>query len=241
MFAALLTIFFRGPLIVLATIVMGTCSSIVSWFDTNGVRQLWCASTWAKMLCWLMGIRVTIEGLDKLDMSRNYIFVANHLSYADTPVLLAHIPANFRFMARAQLFKIPFLGHHLRAAGHIPVETDNPRDAIRSMNDAGKTVREEAISVLVFPEGGRSHGQFGEFKGGAAFVAIRSGVPVVPLGLIGTREILPRNSKVIHPGKVTVKVGEPVNTEGLTSKDREALAQLLHSKVAELIKGHYGV
>ena len=79
------------------------------------------------------------------------------------------------------------------------------------------------------------------FKGGAAFVAIRSGVPVVPLGLIGTREILPRNSKVIHPGKVTVKVGEPVNTEGLTSKDREALAQLLHSKVAELIKGHYGV
>lgn len=240
MFAVLSTVFFRGPLIVLATIIMGTCSLAVASFDSKGRRQLWCARTWAKMLCILMGIRVKIEGLDKLDMSRNYIFVSNHLSYADTPVLLAHIPANFRFMARAQLFNIPFLGYHLRTAGHIPVETQNPRDAIRSMNDAGKTVREQEISVLVFPEGGRSLGRFGEFKGGAAFVAIRSGVPVVPLGLIGTWEVLPRGSKFINGGDVTVRVGAPINTEGLGSRDREAFTQSLHDRVAELIKGYYG-
>ncbi len=236
MFAAFITIVYRAPLIIVATMLMGSCSLAVMPFDKGGRMQLWCARVWARMLCRLMGIRVTVEGLEKLDLSRNYIFVSNHLSYADTPVLLSKISSNFRFMARAGLFRIPFLGHHLRTAGHIPVETENPRDAVRSMNDAGKTVREMGISLLIFPEGGRSNGVFGQFKGGAAFVAIKAGVPVVPLGLIGTRQIMPRDSKVIHSGNVRIRIGDPIPVEGLTLKDRESFTAQLRSSVAQLLE-----
>ena len=233
---ALVTAIYRAPLIILSTVLMGTCSLISMPFDRDGKLQLGCARIWARMLCWWMGIRVKVVGLEKLDLSRNYIFVANHLSYADTPVLLANIPANFRFMAKSGLFKIPFLGHHLRSAGHIPVEMDNPRDAVRSMNEAGRTVRELGISVLVFPEGGRSHGEFGDFKGGAAFLAIKAGAPVAPVALIGTREIMLRGSKVIRSGSVEIRVGEPLEVEGLTLKNREAFTAELRSRVAALLE-----
>lgn len=235
MFDGFLTIVYRGPMIVLSTVIMASCSLVCMPFDGDGSKQMACARFWGKLLCLWMGIRVKVEGLDKLDLSRNYIFVSNHLSYADTPVLLANIPANFRFMPKASLFKIPFLGDHLRTAGHIPVSTDNPRDAVRSMNEAGRTVREKGISVLVFPEGGRSHGEFGEFKGGASFLAIKAGVPVAPVGLIGTREIMPRGSKVIHPGEVLVRIGEPVETELRSLKERNALTAELRERVGRLI------
>ena len=236
MFDAFVTIIYRAPLIILATILMALCSLAIMPFDSSGRRQAWCARVWGKILCRVMGIGVEVEGLQNLDLTRNYIFVSNHLSYADTPVLLANISSNFRFMARAGLFRIPFLGHHLRSAGHVSIETENPRDAVRSMHEAGKTVREKGISLLIFPEGGRSLGEFGEFKGGAAFVAIKAGVPVVPVGLIGTREIMPRESKVIHPGKVRVRIGEPVLVDGLTLKDRESFTRELRSRVAKLIE-----
>ena len=236
MLDAFVTIIYRAPLIILATMFMALCSLAIMPLDGTGRRQAWCARVWGKILCRVMGIEVKVEGLEHLDLSRNYIFVSNHLSYADTPVLLANISSNFRFMARAGLFRIPFLGHHLRSAGHVSIETENPRDAVRSMHDAGKTVREMGISLLIFPEGGRSLGEFGEFKGGAAFVAIKAGVPVVPVGLIGTREIMPRGSKVIHPGKVTVRIGVPVSVDGLTLKDRESFTSELRNKVAELLE-----
>ena len=235
MWAGFVTLVYRAPLIIVSTMVMATCSVLCSPFDRDGRMQLWCARFWAKMLCLWMGMRVKVSGLENLDPSQNYIFVSNHLSYADTPVLLANIPANFRFMAKASLFKIPFLGHHLRVAGHIPVETDNPRDAVRSMNEAGRIVRESKISVLLFPEGGRSRGESTDFKGGAAFVALKSGVPVVPVGLRGTMEIMPRGSSVIRSGEVQVRFGEPIPTAGLSMKDREAFTAELQNRVNGLI------
>ena len=235
MFDGILMFVYRAPMIIVSTVIMASCSVLCMPFDRDGSLQMTCARFWGKLLCIWMGIRVKVEGLDNLDLSRNYIFVSNHLSYADTPVLLANIPANFRFMPKASLFKIPFLGDHLRTAGHIPVSTDNPRDAVRSMNEAGKIVREKGISVLVFPEGGRSNGAFGTFKGGAAFLAIKAGVPVAPVGLMGTREIMPRGSKVIHPGDVLVRIGEAVETEGLNLKERDALTAELHERVGRLI------
>ena len=90
--------------------------------------------------------------------------------------------------------------------------------------------------MLIFPECGRSLGEFGEFKSGAAFVAIKAGVPVVPVGLIGTREIMPRESKVSHPGKVTVRIGVPGSVDGLTLKDRDSFTAELRAKVAKLIE-----
>ena len=142
------------PLIILATAAFGAFNLLVSFFDEGGQKQLKVARAWSRALLTISGIQVKVIGLEKLDPKASYVFVSNHASFMDTPVVLAHIPAQFRFMAKEGLFQIPLLGHHLRRAGHIPVPKDDPREAIRAMANAGRIIRERGISILVFPEGG---------------------------------------------------------------------------------------
>jgi 1-acyl-sn-glycerol-3-phosphate acyltransferase len=144
----------------------------------------------------------------------------------DTPVALAHIPVQFRFLAKRGLFQIPLLGSHLSRAGHIPVPREDPRAAVKTMQIAAETIRDKRISLLIFPEGGRSHdGVLRSFKEGGAYIAIRAGVPVVPMVLMGTREVLPYGSGVVHAGSVTLRILEPIATSGMTLKDRGALTE----------------
>jgi 1-acyl-sn-glycerol-3-phosphate acyltransferase len=235
MFAFIRTLLITDPLIVLATFLMGSASLLMVPFDRHGDLQQACARIWAKMLLKIMGIRVTVEGLEKIDPRRNYIFICNHLSYTDTPVILGSIRSRFRFMAKKGLFSIPFMGYHLRTAGHIPVNLDNPRESVRSMSAAGRSIRERKTSVLVFPEGGRTEGILEQFKEGAAYLAIKAGVPIVPMALVGTRNIMRMHGFVIRPGRVTLRVGEPISIDGLTTKDRERLTAELRCKVADLL------
>src|SRR5207248_11148579 len=111
---------------------------------------------WSRMLLAVSGVKMRIEGLEKIDSQASYVFVANHRSLMDTPVVLAHIPVQFRFLAKKGLFAIPILGTHLRRAGHLPVVRGDPRASLRSMSDAAQMIRERGTSVLLFPEGGRS-------------------------------------------------------------------------------------
>ena len=240
MLAILRTFLLTDPFFFGSTAIMGTISLLVSPFDKDGNRQIRLARFWAKMNCWSMGIRVKFEGLEKLDLSRNYIFASNHLSYTDTPALLGNLPLNFRFLAKSGLFSIPFMGSHLRTAGHIPVMLENPFSAVRTLGAAGRIVREKSLSLLIFPEGGRSAGKFGKFKGGAAYLAIQSGVPVVPVALIGTREILPMHGSIFHPGNVLIKIGDPLPVAHLTRKDRKQFTRELEHQVATLLDGKYG-
>src|SRR5215831_312525 len=153
----------------------------------------------------------------------------------DTPVVLAHVPVQFRFLAKKGLFHIPLLGTHLRRAGHLPVVKGDPRASLKSMSEAARIVRERGVSILLFPEGGRTHGEMREFKEGAAYIAIKSGVPIIPLGLTGTSKVLPMGSMQIMSGTVALKIGLPIPTTNLTLKDRAALSQTLHDQVAQLI------
>lgn len=223
------------PLIIFTTIVMGSVNLLVSLFETDGRRQVAIARAWSKMLILIAGVKLTIEGLEHIDLQGNYIFVSNHLSYMDTPVVLGHIPVQFRFMAKEELFRIPFLGYHLTRAGHIKVPRQDPRAAIRGMNDAARYIQERGVSVLIFPEGGRSDGTLQKFKEGAAYIAIKSGAPVVPIALIGTQIVLPMHSLNIRPGKVTMRIGRPIPTKELAIADRGALTETLHTKVAGLL------
>src|SRR4051812_41799734 len=115
-----------APLIILATAAYGSVSLIVSFFDPDGDRQMRVARAWSRMLLRISGVRVVIEGLEKIDPNGSYVFAANHASYMDTPVVLASIPVRFRFLAKEGLFRIPLLGGHLKRSGHIPVPRDNP-------------------------------------------------------------------------------------------------------------------
>lgn len=230
-------ILFADPAIVLATIFFGSISLIVSFFDHTGAVQIRVARAWARTLLAAGGVRVHVEGLEHVDPNGSYVFVANHSSYYDTPVALAHIPVQFRFLAKRGLFQIPFLGTHLSRAGHIPVPREDPRAAVKTMQTAAETIQQKKISLLIFPEGGRSRdGILRAFKEGGAYIAIRAGVPVVPMVLIGTRAVLPYGSGVVLSGDVTLRIYKPIETKNLTLKDRgrltEEIRQLISSNLS---------
>ncbi len=221
----------------MATIVFGSISLLVSFFDSTGVIQIRVARLWARTLLAVSGTRVRVEGLEQIDPEASYVFISNHLSYMDTPVALAHIPAQFRFLAKRGLFQIPFLGQHLSRAGHIPVPRGDPRAAVKVMQTAAETIQRKKISLLIFPEGGRSHdGRLQSFKEGGAYIAIRAGVPVVPLVILGTRTVLPYGSGVVKSGEVTLRILPPIETSNLTSKDRGPLTDRLRTLIANQLE-----
>ena len=222
------------PLIIVATLAYGTVNLIAALLNASQERQIAIARSWSRMLLRIAGVKVRVEGLEHIDKAGAYVFVANHVSYMDTPVVFANIPVQFRFLAKKELFKVPGIGTHLTRAGHIPVQLE-AKAFLRTLTEAGRLVRERGISVLVFPEGGRSEtGELQEFKDGAAYLAIKAGVPMVPLGLIGMHRILPMHSVHVRSGHVTLRVGEPIPTAGMTLADRGRLTQTLRERVAEL-------
>lgn len=225
-----------APAVILATIGYGLVSLIVSLFESSGRKQIAVARAWARRLLWVSGVKVKVEGLEKIALDGSYVFVSNHLSYMDTPVFLANIPVQFRFLAKQGLFQIPLLGTHLARAGHIPVPRENARAAVKTMSTAAQAIRERGISLLIFPEGGRSmDGELASFKEGAAYIAIRAGVPLVPVALKGTREILPYGSGHVRSGAVLVRIGDPIPTAHLQLRDRGRITAELRDRIASML------
>lgn len=234
--ALLWSLLYVDPLIILATIVFGAISVFQSFFDKSGAAMIATARLWARALVRIARVRVTVEGLDKIDLKQPYVFAANHLSYMDTPVVLSRIPVQFRFMAKSGLFKIPFLGTHLAQAGHIPVPLEDARAAVKTLSLAAQTIRDRGISILVFPEGGRSDdGVLQEFKEGAAYIAIKAGVPVVPVALVGTRKILAMHSATFHSGPVTLRIGDAIETASLKLHDRGELTARVRERIVAML------
>jgi 1-acyl-sn-glycerol-3-phosphate acyltransferase len=154
----------------------------------------------------------------------------------DTPVVLANIPVQFRFLAKSGLFKIPLLGTHLARAGHIPVPRDDARAAVKIMNMAAQVMREHGASLLIFPEGGRSQtGELAAFKEGAAYIAIRAGLPLVPIALTGTREVLPFGSAHVRSGPVIMRIGEPIPTDQVQLRDRGRITAEIRDRIVSLL------
>jgi 1-acyl-sn-glycerol-3-phosphate acyltransferase len=227
---------FADALIILSTIVFGSISIIVSLFDKSGDKSIGVARAWARSLLLISGVRVIVEGLEHIATGGSYVFASNHLSYMDTPVVLSNIPVQFRFLAKRGLFQIPFLGTHLSQAGHVPVPREDPRASVKTMQIAAETIRRRGTSMLIFPEGGRSHdGTLGPFKEGAAYIAIRAGAPIVPVALIGTNRVLPFGSGTPMPATVKIRIFPPLPTEGLTLKDRQKLTEQVRNLILEAL------
>lgn len=225
----------RDPLIVLATALMGSINLFMAFRDNSGDIQLRIARAWARMLLSIAGAKVRVVGLEKISPDASYVISPNHVSYMDTPALLAKMPVNFRFLAKKGLFQVPFIGQHLEKAGHIAVPMDDPRAALRVLSTAGKAMKERGLSMLVFPEGGRSeNGELQEFRDGAAYLAIKGTVPIVPVALIGIRDVLPMHSLHVRPGRVTMRIGDPIPTENLAPADRTELTERLYREIQTL-------
>jgi len=223
------------PLIILTTAVFGSISLIVSLIDRSGAAAHRVARVWSRLLLLISGVRVRVEGAENIPRHGGCVIASNHLSFMDTPVVLAHIPLQFRFLAKQSLYKVPFIGGHLRRAGHIPVPREDARGSLKAMSEAARIIRERGVSILIFPEGGRSQGQLQEFKEGAAYIAIKAQVPLVPVAIVGTREILPMGSILVRPGRVTLRISEPLPAAGLTLQDRGRLTAQLRERIAAIV------
>jgi 1-acyl-sn-glycerol-3-phosphate acyltransferase len=225
------------PLIILSTFLCGFVSLVLALFGPRArAAQIKVERAWARSILFFGGVQVEVEGLERIDPSGHYVFIANHLSYIDTPVVLS-LPFHFRFLAKKGLFQIPLLGWHLKTAGHISVPLTDPRASIRALSGASALIGSEGISVWFFPEGGRSaDGILREFKGGAAYIAIKAKVPLVPVALLGPRQILPMGSIIVRRGRVKLRIGEPIPTAGMTLKDRDTLSEAARAQVTRMLE-----
>jgi 1-acyl-sn-glycerol-3-phosphate acyltransferase len=213
------------PLIYLYTIVMGTLSLILSLRDSDGRRQHWCASTWSRLIARTVGARVRVHGAESLRAGQSYVFLSTHQSYMDIPVMLGYLPAQLRIAAKREVFRIPFLGWHMQRAGHIAINRASTEEAIGTLRRAASEVR-PGVSVFLYPEGTRSRdGALQPFKKGGFKFALQTGLPVVPVTIVGTRAMLPRDSIIFRPGPVEMYLDAPIPTAGLSDADLPALME----------------
>ncbi|OEU61948.1 MAG: hypothetical protein BBJ57_12640 [Desulfobacterales bacterium PC51MH44] len=188
---------------------------------------------WAKSLLAASGIKVTVKGLSNLNPAAAYIYMSNHLSNFDIPVLLAYLPVQFRWLAKAELFKIPIFGYAMQRAGYISIDRSNRKSAIQSLNKAAKIIR-NGVSVLIFPEGTRSrHHNVQSFKKGGFVLAVESGVPIIPVIIQGTWPIMPKKQILIKPGNVVLKIEKPIATADYTRKTRDDLMKKVRDVIVE--------
>ncbi|HZI12660.1 MAG TPA: lysophospholipid acyltransferase family protein [Myxococcus sp.] len=190
---------------------------------------------WARSVLASSGVRHEAVGLENIPAEGHVVFVSNHQSHYDALVNFAHVRKHTRYVAKAELFKIPVFGRAMKAAGNIPVERTGGSGDRARLSEAVRALRER-VSVLFFAEGTRSEdGRLRPFKKGAAALAIQAGVPVVPMAISGTRLILPKGGRAVRWGqRVSLVVGTPISTEGLTMQDRDALTRKLEDAVAQL-------
>jgi len=228
----------RNPLIYLYTVILGTLSLLSSFFDRSGRIQHNFARLWSWLILVTSSSPLSVEGLERVDLSQPAIYAANHASALDIPALYVGLPFQFRILAKIELFRMPFLGWHLKRSGQIPIDPSDARATLRSLSTAARTVK-EGMPIVVFPEGGRcTDGRIQPFPGGTFYVAIKAQTPIVPVAIVGSFEALPMNSYVIKPTQFRVIVGEPIPTAGLVSRDMEALSARVHKSMSDLFYAH---
>ena len=228
------SIFFFDPLIFLYMAIMGPISLLCSFFDRDGRIQHNMVRLWSRMILTTIFSPVTVEDLGRIDPAKPYMYASNHLSAIDIPVIYAHLPAQFRVMAKIELFGLPFVGWHLRRSGQLPIERENALASMRSLNRAAETLK-SGTPLLVFPEGGRSStGQVRPFLPGVFYAAIKAQAEVVPMALVGLYELLPMNTYHIRPRPLALLVGEPIPSAGYSTREAEKLAVQVQKAVEEL-------
>ncbi len=228
------TVVFLVPVISIYTVVFGALSLASSLFDRRGHFAHWCARSWSWLILATTGVEVDVEGLDRLESGRTYVFVANHQSIYDIPVLFASLPFQLRIIAKDSLGRFPILGAHLKRTGHLLVNRSKPDHA--AVYAWANALTGNGLSLIVFPEGTRSRdGIVGVFKGGSFFPAMQAGLPVVPLSVVGSRHIMRKGELTTRPGHVTLVVHAPIQTTAQASPSTGEV-RALASRVRDVVR-----
>jgi 1-acyl-sn-glycerol-3-phosphate acyltransferase len=224
--------------LVFTTLFLAIAALAVSPFDPKGERVHRIARLWASASLKVSGVSVGLEGSENLSHPP-YLLMANHQSALDIAVLLAAMPVSFKFIAKRELFLIPFFGWAIRKAGYISIDRDNPREALKAIEEAAKKMS-EGTTVLIFPEGTRSRdGNLQPFMKGAFSLATRAAVPILPLAIKGSYALQPTGSILSVPqrtGLVTVRLGKAVPVSGKSLTYKGNLAEEVRSAIAGLLQ-----
>lgn len=210
---------------------------VLRLYDSTGDKVLDLARAWSRWVTSFAGVDIEVETRGRLDPAQPYVFMANHASSLDIWAAFVAIPRRLRMIAKKQLGLIPLFGWVMRAGRFIFIDRGNGVAARRSIDEAGERIR-NGDSVLIFPEGTRTRdGSLGPFKKGGFHLAVKAGVPIVPVALKGTRELMPRGSYLLRAGKVTAIIGEPIPTQGLSEEERAALSERVRGIVDGMLAG----
>lgn len=235
-FDALCSYLVFDPIIYFYTFFMGTFSLLSSFFDRDGRVQHWFARTWSRMILATVFSPVEVIGGENIP-AEPAVYAANHSSAMDIPLVYITLPMQFRIMAKVELFRYPFMGWHLSRSGQIPI--DEKEMNLAGVKKAIKTLK-SGMSLMVFPEGGRTpDGEIKTFMSGAFYMAIKAGVPVVPMAIVGAYEALPMNTFVIHPGRLQLVIGKPIPTTGYSARDMDTLTEKVKAAIEEMYYRRY--
>jgi len=224
------------PLLSAITVACGSVSLLVSFAERNGRMQHRIARIWARAVVWSTGCSITVQGMENLCRHSVVVYASNHTSYMDTPVIFAALPCQFRILAKKELWPIAFIGWYLARSGQIPIDTANPHATLSSLGVGVKALR-AGMPLFVFPEGGRTaDGELKPFLSGAAYLAIRAQVPLVPIALSGVYDLLPIHTRHLYPGELRISVGEPIETKGMTPRETNELNARLRAAIEELLE-----
>ena len=222
--------------IVVATLVLGIFALLAYPFDRKGKVGHYYAKLWGKVALLANRVKVRIEGTELLDGKGPYIFMSNHQGYYDIFALLGHLAYQFKWLAKKELFAIPFLGWTMAAVGYISIDRGGTRDTVEAMNEAAQKIR-DGMSVVIFPEGSRSpDGLIQPFKKGGFTLAIKSKVPIVPVAISGSRDIMPKDKLTATRGEIRILVGHPIETGSCALKDREWLMKMVREAISKNFK-----
>lgn len=206
--------------------------SLFSQDKTHSFVRLWGQS------CLLFaGLKTRIQGIENIPHNRPAIYVCNHQSNFDIPIVYAGLPIQFRWMAKQELFRVPFFGLAMKRSGIIAIDRSNRRTTMHSIIVAAQRIK-EGTSVIIFPEGTRTpDGQLQEFKKGALFIATKAQVPVVPIAIHGSFQIQPKDQWQVKGGPLHIEILPPISTEGLKSNDLDTLTQNVHDQIFQSLQG----
>jgi 1-acyl-sn-glycerol-3-phosphate acyltransferase len=220
--------------LVLATIVFAILAIPLSRLPRGGKWFQKCSKGWSALLLGSAGVRIRVLHGERMRRDGLYVIASNHESFYDIPVLFATLPMPVRFLAKRNLFRLPFLGWAMSAAGFVPVDRADHSHGKETLDTALSRLRDQR-SLIVFPEQTRTRtGELSPFKSGAAVFAIKAEMPLLPVAIAGTFGVLRRGSFWIRPGRVTVAFGEPLSVEGFSTRDRAALTTRLRGAIEAL-------
>lgn len=210
------------------TFILSICASLSGLIDPYSALSNWIIKTWARIILWISGIHLTIDGLENIDHSKSYIFMMNHLSLYDIPASFIAVPLTSRFIAKKELFKIPILSTGMRLTGMLEIDRGNSTEAKKTLEKAAQTIN-DGCSVIIFPEGTRSkNGEMQSFKKGGFIIAIQGGIPILPMVISGTQYIVRKGSGLVKRGKIHIRFLTEISTGEYSYESRNNLVRKVH-------------